>query len=841
MSIFEQFDRVSFWLGFLAASLFWWMASRLWRNFPEVRKYLKNRVQFARSRQAAGIDGILRQEIAKRAQHSHISAPMFSLDEVVTPPQLLAPPPLVDPDNPDAVGSFKPAIIPPLPLVPQFSAQYGADTIPLSQAVRSGANLAVIGYPGCGKSTALAYLANLFARKDNTLGALAQSFPIWLHVNDLALDTEPNQLPLDILIRALTWYSPTASRTQVPGFIKKAVESRNALVILDGLDEIPFEQYNLALAFLGRLIKDYPKLQIVITAAINRAQGLFDLGIEPMVLAGWNRSEIKAFSKKWGVLWGKYIASQPFFDYNNAIDDILINSWQTTDGGFYSPLELTLRLWAAFAGDLSGNRGVDGFSAYFSRLEAQGIHLRSIASLADQLISRKQGYTTFIDAEKEFAASGASYGSASEPVPGSDGGSALPSPIDALRPGGKARTSPNEEKSIDMLIKMGVLKEHPNDRLAFTSPSLWGYVASLSNYTYDLSSKSPEDDPWSPEEEFFHYLLASTPADWLKTYLARDSGPFYWRSTQVARWLSDVPASNANRSAIMRHILALVQSESIGYPSRLGLLGSAAMSNDAALSLLMRQLAVSQSVPLRQISALCAGVLGDTKMMPELTTLGTDQQELVRFAACFAIAALESPEAQATLNNTINQADEHMRLVAGEAVASRPPWGHKILRDAAASKDLLTRRAAIFGLDKIHAPWVVEVLEKVATEDGQYMVRNMAVTVLEAMQHGRNSHPVIQPTAMDTPWLIAFAAKGGRGIPHDESPVPLLARAAETGNADQQIAAVQLLARVRDVSAFEPLQKALGSSDLEVRIAAHYALWFRQLNQITRSEPLPTV
>lgn len=833
MSFLENFDRLSFWLGFLAACLFSWLAVRLWRRFPQAREGLTKRFKNLRAQQAAGLDGSLRHEVLKRAQRNHLAGPLFSLDEILVAPRLLAPPPLVDPDQPDPIGSFRPPILPNLPVVPQFSAQYGGESLPLVRVVRSGADLAIIGHPGTGKSTALAYLASLFARKDASLGQISSYFPIYLHVNDLEDLSAQDRDPVDLLIKGLSWHVPAGSRAGLPGFINKMLNSQKAVLLLDGLDEISYDAYQAAVGYLGRLIKARGKLRVITTGSLDRAHGLFDLGIEPMPIAGWTRSETAAFTKKWGSLWNAHFAPSTTPDNGHSLDDVLINSWQSADGGFYTPMELTTRLWGAYAGNLSGVRGVDALSSYFSLVESQGVHLLAVASIADQMISMKQSYTSFIEAEKEFNAAGSPYSNLLDDIDTKTetNAPAFQTPLDNLRIDRKLRTSSLEEKSIDKLIELGVLREHPHDRLAFTSPVLWGYVASLSNYTYDLSAKSPDDDPWSAASEFFHYLLASTPAEWLKSYLAGDVAPFHWRSTQAALWMRDLNAGNANRSFIMRQVLTLAQLESLPYPARLSLLGAAAMSNDPALVVLMKQLAGSPSVPLKQIAALCAGLLGDPKSISDLTAAGGDEQELVRFAACFAIAALETPEAQATLENTINQADEHMRLAVAEAISARPPWGYKLLREAASSADILTRRAAIFGMMQIKASWVAEIIEKLAIEDGQYAVRNYAALALETLQHAGNKQQGLPATPYDTPWLIAYAAKNGRGVPRNESPVPLLLKVAKAGSPDQQTAAVQLLGRCSDPAAVDGIREAMAAADLDLRVTAYHALWFTELTQ----------
>ena len=63
------------------------------------------------------------------------------------------------------------------------------------QPLVEGVSFAITGQPGQGKTTALAYMAGLIARRETSSQALNDSIPILIHINDLLPTIQSNPDP----------------------------------------------------------------------------------------------------------------------------------------------------------------------------------------------------------------------------------------------------------------------------------------------------------------------------------------------------------------------------------------------------------------------------------------------------------------------------------------------------------------------------------------------------------------------------------------------------------------------------------------------------------------------
>jgi len=177
----------------------------------------------------------------------------------------------------------------------------------------------------------------------------------------------------------------------------------------------------------------------------------------------------------------------------------------------------------------------------------------------------------------------------------------------------------------------------------------------------------------------------------------------------------------------------------------------------------------------------------------------------------------------------IHFAEESLRLAAAETLAMDTRKGHARLKELIESEDLLVRRSAVFGLSMIHEEWVVDLLEKIAVEDGQWVVRNAAGQALENRQKANPYLPQHQKEPSETSWLIAFAAKRGLGISKGDPAIPLLLEAVANGNEDEKIAALWFLRHHRQDTVISQVFPLLFSNQIELRDTADYALWFMSI------------
>jgi HEAT repeat protein len=126
---------------------------------------------------------------------------------------------------------------------------------------------------------------------------------------------------------------------------------------------------------------------------------------------------------------------------------------------------------------------------------------------------------------------------------------------------------------------------------------------------------------------------------------------------------------------------------------------------------------------------------------------------------------------------------------------------------------LLTRRAAVFGLARIPEPWVLEILEKVQTDDKQWVVRGAAAEAFERRRKApwRIPAPVDEPATL--PWLVAYAAREGSGVAPGKAALEMLRRALATGSTEEKLAAIEALAWLGQRRLAMDLYQALGSAE----------------------------
>src|SRR5512136_2679018 len=89
-------DPLSFFFGFIIATIFWWMVSRARPMWKELRTSLGVRREESQARRVSNLEENHRRVTLRRAQGMHLSAPLFALDEILQEPRLMAPPPRLE-------------------------------------------------------------------------------------------------------------------------------------------------------------------------------------------------------------------------------------------------------------------------------------------------------------------------------------------------------------------------------------------------------------------------------------------------------------------------------------------------------------------------------------------------------------------------------------------------------------------------------------------------------------------------------------------------------------------------------------------------------------------------
>jgi HEAT repeat protein len=823
-------DRLSFWLGFLAATIIWWLLFSLRRYWPAVRNYAKKQIELSRLRTLTSVEDRLRRETLRRVQGMHLASPLFSLDEILITPCFLAPPAQIEPDMAFRSEPVISQLIPYLPDWNEVPAQYHYPHLSLSQALDGKRNLAILGQPGSGKTVALCYLAALIAREDEEAGNLATALPIFLHANDLNIPAGELADPLAPILQAASDYAPVMILPQVPGFLRSAFNQGEVAFLLDGLDELPPVAVREKVAYLGKLLAQYPGLRIIVTASSEYIDGLIGLGFAPLVVAGWDAAQQEEFIHRWETLWERNIVPDIFqTDAGEDIDPIVLGRWLMSDNYGLTPLELTLKAWALFAGDVRGPAPNDLFEAYLQRVTPDARYRPALERMAFQLIKSAQscvprGHANALVAEV-FKSSASARGA--EDASNVDGSSLSNSEAQTATEDREATI----QRVIPALAENGLLVMYLDEKVGFFHPVIEAYLASRAIPQTRLLEELDYQIDWVVRTQILRHIAPHEDlSSLISAWLPENGAPLFREFFTAARWLRDAPVTARWRTQMMRSLLDLVQREDLPMGARFQTLAAFAHSKDPSVAVLFRQMLSSPSPELRRIAALGCGLLRDVKAVDALIGLLNDYSSPVRQSACHALVSIEtSPAIQAVLD-ALMHGEEDLRRAAAESLANSPAFGYDYLREASASEDLLSRRASVFGLVLIPQPWAREILEKMRIEDGQWVVRNAAVQALEDLDLANARIPRPMPVPSQSPWLVTFASKQGVGIIPGQDVTDLLLQALHSGTPEERLAAMDYLRAIPKTEVTSALNEEMVSQNGDIREATFYTLWAMALS-----------
>lgn len=151
--------------------------------------------------------------------------------------------------------------------------------------VRNTRKLFILGGPGAGKTTFLKHIAL------RALDGEIEGVPIFITLKDLA---DSGQSILDFMRREFSICDfPDAGE-----FIKKLLEGAKAVVLFDGLDEVPEDKRRGQIAALKDFIRQYNKTRYVMTCRIAATDYSFEY-FKYVEMADFSPEQIAIYTQKW--------------------------------------------------------------------------------------------------------------------------------------------------------------------------------------------------------------------------------------------------------------------------------------------------------------------------------------------------------------------------------------------------------------------------------------------------------------------------------------------------------------------------------------------------------------
>ncbi|OGO13630.1 MAG: hypothetical protein A2Y93_13520 [Chloroflexi bacterium RBG_13_68_17] len=787
----SQFNFPEFFFGVLVGLGVAYLVYRLGPTLTWVSDWAQKQAQWVGDNLTSGATDRFRADLQTRAQSLHMARALFTLDDILVPPAVLAPSPLLDPMRAEAVHEDIFGVLPNIPDWNSLAGLYRAPRLSIEEALASGANLLLTGDPGSGKTTALAYLAIRGTRRDADAGVVAQMAPILIHAADLRVDRRNGKDPLEPLLQAAQRAASPVVASRLPNYLRLQLRQKRALVLLDGLDEMPAEEIPPYAEWARELLEGYPGTRLVVAGPTSGYDGLVAAGLSPVSIAPWGEHEQRLFLSKWSASWVQFV--QPHLPRNRLgdVDPLLIAGWLTGGLRGLTPLDITLRVWASFAGDIRGRSTHDGLEAYLVR---------------------------FLSPDELPVAEGVALAWLSE------------------RQGAVSERSLPRGSSVGDLVEAGILSRRADGRVSFFQPLVGAYLAARA-MTQTGMPEALGRESWSIAETTIGLYSAwgeVSPAVDLRLQRRGDvleSGLF-----SCARWMRSAQRSAAWRGQVLRSLGMLLADDQRPYGLRIRSAEALLHAGESSVALLFRRLLTAESPTSRALGALGVGAARDAESIPKLITIANEDPHFrPRQAACLALASLGSDQAMEGLGHALLSGEEALRVAAGEALSIHPDEGYSMLRDAIEMEDSITRRAAVFGLARVPEGWPDPILEKLQVDDKQWVVRGAAA---EAVDRRHSAPWKVAPIVRDLstlPWLVEVAGREGLSVGPGRAALETLRRTLSAGSLEEKLAALGVLPGLDAGELSIDLYAALRSDEAQLRDAAFEALW----RQAAAGVPLP--
>lgn len=632
--------------------------------------------------------------------------------------------------------------------------------------------------------------------------------PVLAHLNDFDFDPaaygKSEALdPAEPLVRAVQRHVTAVTAQVIGSVVYPLLERGQALVLIDGFDELSPAAREAVLPWLREFMTRYGHNMIVVAGSVSGYDPLAKLGFTATYLRAWHDDHYTELVRRWSAAWmlggdGKRKASPP--------DEQVIRRISVGNRGL-SVLDVTLKIWAGLANDarIAGRAG--WYDAWINRRLSHPDLRNRLPDLAVRLVEAGQ---PVLRAELAQALSGAGDGD---------------------------RKSASETGALlAALEEDGLLATCAGDRISLPHIQFASFLAGewLAAAGSDRAAELALEPAWDGAFTFAAASLNMLPAIYRRLSVPPDL--LYSNLFGLARWLPDAPPDVPWRGDVFKRLAAALMAPD-QYPAvRERALAALIASRDKNVVYVLRQALRSAIVDVRRLACVGLGALGDSETVKDLAPLLDDDHPQVRLAAAVALGAIGGDRALETMVHGLLEGSEDLRRAIAEALAAIPGEGHAILRDGIAADDMMIRRAAVYGLSRVGTGWALAALYRAMLEDEQWYVRAAAEEAFAAAQSPERSGPRAMPEADAQVWLIQWAAERGEGVPAGPNARQVLVRALQEGQPAYKALAARTLGYLGHVAALKPLYAALRDRDPDVRSAAYAALADLQLRL---GQPLP--
>ena len=816
------FEIKSFLLGLLSASILWAVYYRNRQHIRDVSEVVKQKNKEAEITDVKGIDKLIRSEIFRDSQHCHLASQIFPLNNIFVEPELMAYPftNAEDLGDPPIIDQ----LIPYLPDWPELSGLFNLQGVPMRNLLNAPIKTVLIGPLGSGKSTILAYLAGKFANEEIGKKRFDHYLPIFIHTSDLEFKQKENRSTDEILVHSYAVRYRSLLRSKVIGQITNYIRANRIILLYDGMDELSEKEFDQHTTFLSQFAKEHPKIRIITTATPAYLGKLSVNEFYPIVLKGWSENRRLQLIKKWSSLWSYNLFSEDAVRQNTIRQ--LIENWLISDRSYRNPLEITLRIWSYLSGDTIGDSLTSDIEAYFRRLTDGKISHSAIEALAysffqNQSNSMPHATLEMMLIKNKFKLKKESVSETTKKELGTEKHS--------------RKTGSSGLAILEKLVTIGFFENSASQELRFKHPIILSYFAGFSTFNQEPIHNNLQTYPIFNAVFGFSATLQEDPA-WVLDLLVKANASDLMQQdiVMIAHWLKYSSPETQWRTEVIKKLVSILRNEKLPQPLRYRAFAGLLSTNDASISKIFPKLLESKSAEQRKFGALGCSFSNNKIAQNLLINSTNDDSDIACYAGIIGLSMVQSNNPHQILREFIlNSNDENACRTAAEGLARIIPEGHKILKELVESENIVIRRSGVFGLAAAQENWSKQLLEDLAQDDTEWIIRTTASRLLETAQNRSYAIPRPLTPYINAEWLIKYAASIGKGISPEFPPIDLLLQALTNKDGDLQWNALNYLRKYHENEVTRATLKCYFNPDTSVGTAraADYNLWLYSVSK----------
>ncbi|MBN2472764.1 MAG: HEAT repeat domain-containing protein, partial [Anaerolineae bacterium] len=648
---------------------------------------------------------------------------------------------------------------------------------------------------------------------------LHRLMPILVHFSDIVIDPETTTRldPAEPLVQGIQQNLRRLTAFTVPRYVYNRITSGQALVLLDGLDDLPEDQQTIRLAWLERFMAAYPACTVIVTGPATGYHTLSELGLTPMFIRPWMPAQVERYADKWAALWPQAAGTRraPASPPDDRTIDVV-----TRRSCGLSPMDITARIISAYMRNEEEVEQHDRWD-WYTDLTTRRFKLREFETneaLADDALF----------AVANLAASMLDQGPLSEAT--------LREQLEAFlaegdNEGPKARKSYRLDP--DRFIKLltqdsGLLVRRFNNRYEFNHPLTAAFLASAILLDPDGErqfDRAAEDPRW---RNALPFAVMHVPQDRINravvNKLSHQPDLLFLNLLELVDWMACTPPDSNWRGEVFKRLAAALIAPTQFPALREWAMAALVSTRDKNALHILRRATRSTETQIRALGCIGLGALRDSEAIRDLRPMLEDDEMDVQLAAALALGAIGTEQAVEVMHTGLYEGEENLRQAVAEGLAALPELGHTMLHDAATHPDMMVRRASVFGLARIGTPWALTDLYRRLLEDDQWYVRSAAEQVFARARPETKETAQPHPSLDSLEWVTDWLEEHQITLDEDQDMYQVLLHMLQDGEQAYRVASAHTLARTGYLPAASALYTILTDENDTVRSVSYAAL-----------------